>query len=395
MKNILISAYACSPNMGSEPGMSWNWIINLSKYFNLYVITEGEFRDNLEVELSKLQIKNVYFVYIEQHPYIRKLCWDQGNWLFYFFYFLWQRKAYFAAKKICKSKNIVLIHQLNMIGFREPGLLWKITGIPKIWGPIGGFGGIPIRFFVKTEFKNYVVNMLKRLINKLQLFQPNIYNAFKKNDLILVANSSFYNDIPYFKHKLKVFNETALKKVNTIITPKLNRTFKLLWVGKNVYRKSLFLAIEIFKILKSKDYDVELHIIGVDNITGLGDSVHFYGQRDFKFVQKFYAECNILLFTSLHEGTPHVVLESISNGLPVICHNKDGQADVIDDKSGIKIPCISFSNSKRCFANEIESLINDNVRYKKLLQGTLIRARDLTWHIKTQELVKIYRSLIK
>ena len=30
MLSILINAYACSPNMGSEPGMAWNWCINLT-----------------------------------------------------------------------------------------------------------------------------------------------------------------------------------------------------------------------------------------------------------------------------------------------------------------------------------------------------------------------------
>ena len=45
---ILINAYACSPNMGSEPGMAWNWCVNLAKHCELYIITEGEFRDKIE-----------------------------------------------------------------------------------------------------------------------------------------------------------------------------------------------------------------------------------------------------------------------------------------------------------------------------------------------------------
>ena len=30
-KKILLSAYACEPNKGSEPGVGWNWAIQLSK----------------------------------------------------------------------------------------------------------------------------------------------------------------------------------------------------------------------------------------------------------------------------------------------------------------------------------------------------------------------------
>ena len=42
MLNILINAYACSPNWGSEPRMAWNWITNIAKHCKCYVITEGE-----------------------------------------------------------------------------------------------------------------------------------------------------------------------------------------------------------------------------------------------------------------------------------------------------------------------------------------------------------------
>ena len=48
MLKILINAYACSPNMGSEPGMAWNWCSNLAKYCELFIITEEEFRDKIE-----------------------------------------------------------------------------------------------------------------------------------------------------------------------------------------------------------------------------------------------------------------------------------------------------------------------------------------------------------
>ena len=45
--NIVISAYACSPNWGSEPGMAWNWVKNLSDYYNIYLITSTEFKEEL------------------------------------------------------------------------------------------------------------------------------------------------------------------------------------------------------------------------------------------------------------------------------------------------------------------------------------------------------------
>lgn len=64
MLSILINAYACSPNMGSEPGMAWNWCVNLANYCELHIITEGEFRDKIEAILPTLpQGGNMHFYY--------------------------------------------------------------------------------------------------------------------------------------------------------------------------------------------------------------------------------------------------------------------------------------------------------------------------------------------
>lgn len=62
---ILINAYACSPGMGSEPGMAWNWVSNLAKFCELYIITEGEFREKIEEVVPTLkQGKNMHFIII-------------------------------------------------------------------------------------------------------------------------------------------------------------------------------------------------------------------------------------------------------------------------------------------------------------------------------------------
>ena len=68
------------------------------------------------------------------------MCWNQGDWRFYKYYKKWQWKTYLIAKEICAEVNIDVLHQLNMIGFREPGYLWKLSkenGVPFVWGPIG------------------------------------------------------------------------------------------------------------------------------------------------------------------------------------------------------------------------------------------------------------------
>ena len=65
MISVLINAYAVSPTWGSEPGVGWNWIINLAKYCKLHVITEGEWRDEIESAMLSLpQAVNISWYFI-------------------------------------------------------------------------------------------------------------------------------------------------------------------------------------------------------------------------------------------------------------------------------------------------------------------------------------------
>ena len=126
MLNVLINAYAISPNWGSEPGMGWNWIINLAKYCNLYIITEGEWKDDIETAVQTLpQKNNLHFYYNPLPDRIRKMCWNQGDWRFYWYYRKWQKKIFEIAQSIIREHHIDVIHQLNMIGFREPGFFME------------------------------------------------------------------------------------------------------------------------------------------------------------------------------------------------------------------------------------------------------------------------------
>lgn len=83
MMQILINAYAVNPDWGSEPGMGWNWVIHVAMHCKVQVITEGEWRENIERELARLpQAGNIVFHYLPVPEKIRRMCWDQGDWRF-------------------------------------------------------------------------------------------------------------------------------------------------------------------------------------------------------------------------------------------------------------------------------------------------------------------------
>ena len=167
MVNVLVNAYAVSPTKGSEPGVGWNWAVNLARYCNVYVITEGEWQQDILDAVGRLpQRINLHFYFNPVSDKIRKMCWHQGDWRFYYYYRKWQERTLDIAKKIIAEHPIDIVHQLNMIGFREPGFLWKIADKPFVWGPVGGMELMPTGYLegeptiqrLKVHLKNVINN---------------------------------------------------------------------------------------------------------------------------------------------------------------------------------------------------------------------------------------------
>lgn len=265
MLSILVNAYACSPNMGSEPGMAWNWCINLASHCELHIITEGEFRDKIESTLPALpQGKNMHFYYNPVSEEIRKMCWNQGDWRFYIYYDKWQKKTLEIAKEIIKQHHIDLIHQLNMVGFREPGYLWSIKEKPFVWGPIAGLGSIPFSFLKGGGLKFTLFYLIKNKITQFQLkYSKKVNAALRKADILITATPESGQIIEKVHHIHSIqINETGCYiKERSLQVIKDNTFFDILWVGRFIYTKQLKLALDVIQKIKNLK-NIRFHIVG-------------------------------------------------------------------------------------------------------------------------------------
>ena len=449
MLRIIVNSYTCCPNMGSEPGMGWNWIINLAKYCEVYVISEGEFRPQIEawmaeqdartteamkidaVESSGWYSLNKYdcqgrlcFYWNPVSPEVRKMCWNQGDWRFYRYYEKWQRKTADIARRIVSIDKIDILHQLNMIGFREPGYLWQVskeTDIPFVWGPVDAKGSFPMAYTEGAPIKNILFLRIKNLITEFQLrYEGRVHKAVKQASLILGANSnSVRNFNAYFNKDCVLMNETGCNihllcensetnKDIRHIEETESKTYEeschelsLLWVGKFDFRKQLSLAIRVIE--KIKHLNVSLHIVGDGDVLSLKkqianfeieDKIILHGLMSHSKVQNIMQKSDALFFTSVAEGTPHVVLEAVANGLPIVCFDTCGQGDVVSEDIGIKIPLSIPSQSIKDFAEKIEFLYNHPEELQRMSENCKKRAEELSWDNKAKQLVKLYESVI-
>jgi glycosyltransferase involved in cell wall biosynthesis len=410
MLSILINAYACSPDMGSEPGLAWNWCINLASHCELHIITEGEFRNKIESVLPILsQAPNIHFYYNPVSDEIRKMCWNQGDWRFYYYYRKWQKKTLNIALNIIQNNHIDIIHQLNMNGFREPGYLWKIKNIPFVWGPVGGLRQFPVAYLYNANITMILFNLFKNMINILQIkYNIRVRIAIYRADLLLSTIPDSYNAIKkYHNRESIIVSETGGYFQNNVENLKrFDRTgLNLIWVGKFDFRKQLEIAIRTIAELKHLN-GVKLNIYGTGSqkqikyyrkLTAdlnVNEQIKWHGNRPNQEILEHMKTSQLFFFTSVSDDTPVAVLESLSAGLPVICFDACGFGYVVNDAVGLKIKFSNPAESVKEFAEKIEYLYYNREKLKEMALNCIQRQKELSWENKAKQMLELYEQAI-
>lgn len=411
MLKVLINAYACSPGMGSEPGMAWNWVKNLAKFCELYIITEGEFREKIEAVVPTLeQGANMHFYYNPVSDKIRKKCWNQGDWRFYKYYRQWQWKTYHMAKDICGKERIDVLHQLNMIGFREPGYLWKLSkenGVPFVWGPIGGLKQFPTAYLKGAGLKMQLFMRLKNFLNIWQLkHEKRVDEALKTAKLLISSIPDSYRALKKYKGlESIVIPETGCFLSDDISTARFdNEEFHIMWVGKFDFRKQLPLALQAVALAKNPKLKLDVYGSGsvgqVEMAKRMGEELEisqqaiWHGNQKNDVIMEAMRKAQLFFFTSVNEDTSTVVLEAVSNRLPVVCFNACGMSAVIDDSVGRKIALSHPSQSAHDFARILNKLEGNRSLLKHLSENCKQRQMELSWEVKARKVMEEYKRII-
>lgn len=402
---VLVNAYACSPNQGSEPGMGWNFVRCLSEKNELHIITESKYKkaisEYLEKNPSEFSHCKFYFIKRERHNLLRKI-WPPS---YYWFYKRWQKEVLKFALELDKKENFDLVHQLNMIGYREPGYLWNMHK-PFIWGPIGGFNITPWNLLYTMGLYGLVFYFCRNIINFFQMHTSiRVKNAMEKAAAVMGATKEDADTIArVFNKECSIMPEVGLAGDETFdVSLKerlLNEPLKLCWSGLHIPRKSLNLLLEALQGIGN----VELHVLGdgkkrkewelLSKKLGLKNIV-WYGKVDRNSALQIMQKCDVFVQTSLSDATSTVILEAMSLGLPVIALDHLGFANIITDDCGIRIPVKSKSLIVKGFTEAICRLRDNECLLGLLSKGALLRADENSWERKAEQLNAIYEMALK
>lgn len=405
---ILVSAYACGPNHGSEPGMGWNFVLGLSRFHEVHVIVEKRkwksvITDYVKTHPETKENLKFYFIDKPRHKWLRKI-WPPS---YYWFYKNWQKQAYRLALSLDKKENFDAIHQLNMVGYREPGYLWKIDK-PFIWGPIGGLENSPWHFLPSLGLKGCLFYTGRNLINLWQR------NYFKRPQVAANrSNSALIAATPYTKLLIKrlwnvdsvVINEVGQYDSRTekvLPVRQESEPLAVVWSGLHTPRKNLPLLL---RALRKLEVPYHLHILGTGEMTSkwkaLADELDilkhstWYGWLPQNEAIAVMGKGHVFVITSISDLTSTVTLEALSHGLPIICLDHCGFADVVNVQCGIKIAPSTPGKASQKMAYALETLYHKEFLRKRLGKGALYRSQDYNWSNKIATINNMYNRLVQ
>jgi glycosyltransferase involved in cell wall biosynthesis len=140
-----------------------------------------------------------------------------------------------------------------------------------------------------------------------------------------------------------VYNAVEILSAVRFSVP-LTTRFKIVTVGRLVPWKQIAHLIEALVEIE----DAGLVIVGdgpersrlesLARVNNLNDRVYFAGQRSKEETSGLMAACDLFVLNSTYEGFPHVVLEAMGAGLPVVATAVGGTTELVrDGQNGVLI----------------------------------------------------------
>jgi glycosyltransferase involved in cell wall biosynthesis/peptidoglycan/xylan/chitin deacetylase (PgdA/CDA1 family) len=404
---VLLLAYACSPNRGSEPGLGWKWAVESAKNFDTWVISqEGEFAGEIRGYLKEHgEISGLHFTFIHKSAWAKRF--KRIGVLGYLFRNQWHRHAFRVAQRLHRQIGFDLVHQINFTGFREPGYLWKLD-IPLVWGPVGGTQNYPWRFLGEADLLGTLTEGLRSVLNRLQLhFSPRVRQAALRASVFLAANSTIQRDFARV-HRVEpiLMLETGIHAAAA--SPQradLNRrVLRILWSGDHAPHKGLPLLLKALCGLNQRvPYD--LRILGSGRLRhrwqrlarnlNLAGNVTWLGRLPHHQALEQYQWADVFVFTSLRDTSGNVVLEALAAGVPVVCLDHQGVRDMVTEECGIKIPVTVPSEVIFKLSEAILNLAQDPALRQRLSVGALRRVREYEWPRQGERMAALYRKILR
>ena len=402
---ILLSAYQCRPNKGSEYGIGWSWATKLAAIgYEVWVITSLNNQPYIEQEIQINPIHNLHFIYCDNASWLSlvykvvktirlplgtQLVWQLGStW--------WQWDAYLIAKSFYREVAFDLVHHVTTATVRRCSFM-GFLGIPFILGPLAG--GVKSPWCLRKSYPliGKIQDFIRDLNNIVVKFNPLMHLTFSTATKIYCRSKQAQAIIPsFYKFKSEVLFDIStdlIAEFPQIVEwkPTEKEIVKVLFVGRFLYWKGIHLGLQAFAQLHQKFPNSRFTLVGsgreqawlqrLSKQLKLEEAVDWIPWIERKELSSAYLQHDVFLFPSLHDSGGMVVMEALAHGLPVVCLNLGGPRVMVDETCGRVVRTDELSEEAviKNLCNALAELSGNSVLLKELSIGALRRGNQFAF----------------
>lgn len=406
---VLISAYACEPGRGAEPGVGWNIVRELSESHELWVMTRADHQHKV-LECAEEWVERVHWVFIDPPTWI--IFWKKGSRGLYPFYALWQMKAWKTAKRLEKKMGFDLVHHLTFGQYWVPSPLVKLKP-PFVFGPVGGGESTPPGFSKDFSWRGKVSEWIRDSFRKWLPLIPALREWYLEADWSMAATANTEAALKKIGvSKLEVLHQSGIGGRDELadflesagsITKSPSEVLRLVSACRLVHWKAIDLAIEAVGQARKRGIPVEMEVLSdgperkalqrlVRNL-GLEGVIHF--KRRLPSIQDVFtkvSEADALIHPALHEAFGQSCLEAMALGTPVICFDWAGPGLLVTKETGYAVQPNGRTESIRSLSLAISECYQDKITGSTKGAKASERAKNtFSWEALGEHIDSVYR----
>jgi len=404
---VLLSAYACRPRWGSEPAVGWNWVQQVARFHEVWVMTHTSNRAAIERELLHEGSPNVHWVYFGPPRWARFR--QRGLIGIRLNYRLWQIKAYFIARKLHAQFAFDIAHHVTLGQYWTPSLV-ALLPIPFVWGPVGGGESAPASFRSGFALRGRVFETLRDLARNLASIDPWMKRLVSRSGVAIATTEETASRLRLLgRTDVLIIPQYAMTTEERMRLGSLSfrqtNPFRLISMGRLIHWKGFHLSLRAFAQFHARCPDSEYWIVNdgpegrrlkaLATELGVRNKVVFWGKLpSLQDVYAKLADCDVLVHPALHEAFGNVCLEAMAAGRPVICLDLGGPALQVTEETGIKVPAISPDQAVHDLAGAMVKLATDPELRARMGQAARQRVKEsFDWDKKGDLIDQMYLTM--
>ncbi len=343
---ILVSAYACDPYRGSEPGVGWTAVCRMARKHDVFVLTDCHNRAGWEKgALEGIIPPNVKVRFLRDRSACseNRLIAHLQSWMNYASFI---RQVLAAALAWHVEMKFDLCHQVTIAGWRMPSPLWRLP-IPFVWGPIGGAGFIPPAFRTMLSFQSRVFERVRDLNTFISSRSKAFRQCVENTAVIFAANEETEEFLKPFRSprplvRLPIASLPEEKVVKFRRPPAhnpLTGPLRLFAGGNMEGRKGVSLALRALALVATEGVDFQYTIAGggpeISSLKELAlklnltEKVEFHpGFSGDDYIGALHAS-DVYFLPSFRESTPVTLLEAYLAGCYPVVADMSAQGEIV------------------------------------------------------------------